>query len=363
MPHASRARDHVRDVDVSDRRHAHLRRRSHAFSLVSPAVEQSSARERQWARAAINFTSHAVRSSRCTMPIASGVAPFTGCFQPAGESSYRSQRAPFGGRWSSHRHQTTLASDIGSARTAGNSRVCGAPSALRDDAANSLSSFHQAHGSRSLTALGLVGACTVVDKGDYTFTDVPGDSGGESGSASGGTSGWLERQGRKGGTAGEGGDGSGGTTTGGTSGEAGGGGTGGDGGLCDPNPCENGGTCVESGSTTSCECADGYEGVTCEDEIDECDPNPCMDNAPCTDLVADFSCACPPPVTESSAICRISADSRAAGAPEPADLARAVSADGTIVLGAVKARLAPRTFRGRSSGCSKAARASFRFRA
>ena len=32
--------------------------------------------------------------------------------------------------------------------------------------------------SRTLVALGLVGACTVVDKADYTFDDSPDGSGG-----------------------------------------------------------------------------------------------------------------------------------------------------------------------------------------
>ena len=184
---------------------------------------------------------------------------------------------------------------------------------------------------RALTGLALVGACTVVDKGDYTFTDEPGEPGGESGSATGGTSGGGS--GGKGGTSGEAGEGSGGTTAGGTSG---GGGEGGDGGLCEPNPCENGGTCVASGSTTTCECADGYEGVTCADAIDECDPNPCMNNLPCTDLVADFSCACPPPVTGKTCdLPRFQPIPSPPVLPNQPTMARAVSADGTIVLGAV----------------------------
>jgi hypothetical protein len=34
---------------------------------------------------------------------------------------------------------------------------------------------------RLLAGVGVYGACTVVDKGDYTFTDEPAASGGESG--------------------------------------------------------------------------------------------------------------------------------------------------------------------------------------
>ncbi|HEX6271790.1 MAG TPA: hypothetical protein VFZ53_02065 [Polyangiaceae bacterium] len=193
--------------------------------------------------------------------------------------------------------------------------------------------------SRTLTALGLVGACTVVDKGDYTFTDEPEEAGGESGSSSGGSSGSSSGTGGagRGGTSGEagessGGDGNGGTS--GTSGEAGGGMGGDGGGVCEPNPCENGGACTPSGPTFSCECAAGYEGDTCADEIDECDPNPCVMNGRCTDLVADFSCECPREVTGKT--CNLP---RFQGIPGPpgfanqATLARAVSADGTVVLG------------------------------
>jgi hypothetical protein len=199
----------------------------------------------------------------------------------------------------------------------------------------------------ALTGLGLAGACTVVDKGDYTFTDDPDDGeggegsntggkGGSSGSSNGGSS----KGGASGaGTSGDAGDGSGGTETGGTSagGTSGGGsgGTGGAGDECDPNPCENDGTCIVlSGGGTKCDCAAGYTGETCKDEIDECDPNPCVNNAPCTDKLADFSCTCPREVT--GKFCELP---RFQGIPAPggmgATLARSVSADGTVVLGEV----------------------------
>jgi hypothetical protein len=196
---------------------------------------------------------------------------------------------------------------------------------------------------RVFTALGLVGACTVVDKGDYTFTDDPDDGeggegamtggkGGSSGSSNGGTS----KGGASGssGVSGDAGDGAGGTSTGGTSG-SGNGGSGGAGDECDPNPCENGGECVVvTGGGTSCECADGYEGVTCADEIDECDPNPCKNGVACTDLVADFKCACPAEVTGKS--CELA---RFEPIPGPLGVgqtrALSVCADGTVVLGEV----------------------------
>lgn len=33
---------------------------------------------------------------------------------------------------------------------------------------------------------------------------------------------------------------------------------------CDPNPCQNGGTCVEVGDTYECTCLQGYTGTNCD---------------------------------------------------------------------------------------------------
>ena len=190
---------------------------------------------------------------------------------------------------------------------------------------------------RLLTGVGLVGACTVVDKGDYTFTDDPDTTGGEAGEATGG------RGGSSGagvsGSAGEGGDdtggttGNGGTTTGGSAGTSAGDGGGGTGGAadgpCDPNPCDNGGDCTVSGTTFSCDCAPGYRGDTCGEEIDECTPNPCKNMEPCEDLVADFRCMCAAQMT--GKICDIPRFQPIVLGPSSA--ARAVSADGSVVVG------------------------------
>lgn len=35
-------------------------------------------------------------------------------------------------------------------------------------------------------------------------------------------------------------------------------------GNCDPEPCLNGGTCVEGDGTFTCDCAAGYTGTLCE---------------------------------------------------------------------------------------------------
>jgi uncharacterized membrane protein len=193
---------------------------------------------------------------------------------------------------------------------------------------------------RVAVGLGLVGACTVVDKGDYTFTDNPDATGGDAGDGTGGAQGGASGSGANsgtGGTAGEGGEAtgggagdSGGTAGAGTSGD-GGGGAGGDD-PCDPNPCEHDSDCTSTGSTFTCDCTAGYRGTTCDEEIDECDPNPCAMNIACTDMLADFSCNCPRELTGKT--CNLPRFQ-----PLPALImdgsssARAVSADGSVVIG------------------------------
>jgi hypothetical protein len=201
--------------------------------------------------------------------------------------------------------------------------------------------------SRTLAALGLVGACTVVDKADYTFDDSPDDSGGEGGTggtggtggkggrggsagSSSGTAGTSTASGGEGATAGGEGGEAGTSGSGGTGGKGGSGGKGGTGGSdpcdpdpcvngdcspagsgyfcdcnpgwegdecdvvvdgCDPNPCQHGGTCVVDGDGFRCTCVDGYTGVICEGG-GPCDPNPCQGNGTCTVIRSTFSCAC-----------------------------------------------------------------------
>src|SRR5262245_19216179 len=82
-------------------------------------------------------------------------------------------------------------------------------------------------------------------------------AGGASGSSQGGTSGT---------DGGPGGETTGGSATGGSAtGGNGTGGGGGDDGMddCMPNPCRNGGTCTDVGSTYDCECTAEYLGATC----------------------------------------------------------------------------------------------------
>jgi hypothetical protein len=63
---------------------------------------------------------------------------------------------------------------------------------------------------------------------------------------------------------------------------------------CDPNPCQNGGTCEsDAGGTFTCTCPAGYSGTTCETNIDDCNPNPCQNGGTCIDAVDSYSCDCP----------------------------------------------------------------------
>jgi hypothetical protein len=61
---------------------------------------------------------------------------------------------------------------------------------------------------------------------------------------------------------------------------------------CDPNPCQNGGTCSASGEAFSCACAAGFSGNTCEINIDDCSPNPCQNDGTCSDGIDAYTCSC-----------------------------------------------------------------------
>ena len=63
---------------------------------------------------------------------------------------------------------------------------------------------------------------------------------------------------------------------------------------CDSNPCVNG-ECVDQINGYECDCLPGYDGINCDNEINEClKYSPCENGATCVDKLADYSCTCAP---------------------------------------------------------------------
>ncbi|XP_060079640.1 fibropellin-1-like [Ylistrum balloti] len=61
--------------------------------------------------------------------------------------------------------------------------------------------------------------------------------------------------------------------------------------LCSPNPCQNGGTCSQTGNSMSCACKTGFKGETCE-AIVECLTDTCSNGGTCTNTNGVLSCNC-----------------------------------------------------------------------
>lgn len=46
-----------------------------------------------------------------------------------------------------------------------------------------------------------------------------------------------------------------------------------------------------------CICADGFEGESCEINVDDCEDNDCENNSTCVDGINNYTCLCPPEYT------------------------------------------------------------------
>lgn len=66
--------------------------------------------------------------------------------------------------------------------------------------------------------------------------------------------------------------------------------------MCDPNPCENGGTCTSQQRVFTCACVPPYTGEKCSDLSDPCHANPCGSFGECTSNPANqtYTCECQP---------------------------------------------------------------------
>ncbi|CAL8126422.1 unnamed protein product [Orchesella dallaii] len=62
--------------------------------------------------------------------------------------------------------------------------------------------------------------------------------------------------------------------------------------LCYAKDCENGGQCFDPTQSYDCACAAGYEGVSCDKDIDECVDNMCSNGSTCKDGVNNYTCTC-----------------------------------------------------------------------
>ena len=61
---------------------------------------------------------------------------------------------------------------------------------------------------------------------------------------------------------------------------------------CAGSPCQNNGTCTDLVGGFLCQCASGWTGSTCAQNIDECSPNPCLNGGTCMDAINSFTCEC-----------------------------------------------------------------------
>ncbi|XP_075226740.1 neurogenic locus protein delta [Lycorma delicatula] len=63
--------------------------------------------------------------------------------------------------------------------------------------------------------------------------------------------------------------------------------------TCGDLPCKNGGTCEDTSHGYTCQCPPGYAGSDCAHQVDECAPNPCKNGGSCVDKIGGYECHCP----------------------------------------------------------------------
>lgn len=63
---------------------------------------------------------------------------------------------------------------------------------------------------------------------------------------------------------------------------------------CVSSPCQNGGTCFDGTDRFTCTCVPGFSGLRCETGVDECSSTPCKFGGTCADGANGFTCTCAP---------------------------------------------------------------------
>lgn len=63
--------------------------------------------------------------------------------------------------------------------------------------------------------------------------------------------------------------------------------------LCGAGACNNRGTCSVQGHKKICDCQPGYDGLSCENQINHCLSQPCYNGGTCEEKLNGFTCKCP----------------------------------------------------------------------
>ncbi|KAM9309952.1 von Willebrand factor D and EGF domain-containing protein [Pholidichthys leucotaenia] len=86
---------------------------------------------------------------------------------------------------------------------------------------------------------------------------------------------------------------------------------------CKPNPCRLG-RCTDGPNSFSCICPTGMTGRTCREDIDECVSQPCFPGVGCNNTLGSFMCGqCPQGYSGDGKTCRLNTESLVTPAREP----------------------------------------------